>query len=75
LVEKFNILETGQVIMNRTCSWGIMWIFCILLGLPIAGILQKKKGISFWRAIFQGSSIVFTVFLILGLILSFFGVL
>lgn len=59
--------------MSRTCSWGIMMIFVVLLGLPIAGIIQKKKGISFWRAIFQGASIVFVIFLIIGLILSAFG--
>jgi hypothetical protein len=59
--------------MERTCSWGIMMIFCILLGLPIAAIIQKKKGVSFWRAIFQGTSIVFVVLLVIGLILSAFG--
>ena len=61
--------------MNRTCSWTIMAIFCVLLGIPIAGILQKKKGISFWRAIFQGASLVFVVLLVIGLILTTFGLM
>jgi len=52
-----------------------MWILCVLLGLPIAGIIQKKKGISFWRAIFQGASIIFVILLVISFILSLFGLL
>ncbi len=58
--------------MERTCSWGILIILCILFGLPLAAIIQKKKGVSFWRAIFQGASIIFVILLVIGLILVVF---
>jgi hypothetical protein len=50
--------------MFNFTSWGIIALICGLIGLPIAGIIEDRKGVPSIGAIVAGMGIVFVVLVI-----------
>jgi len=51
--------------MINFTSWGIIALICGLVGLPIAGIIEDRKGVPSIGAIVAGMGIVFVVLVII----------
>ena len=49
--------------MFNFTSWGIIALICGLIGLPIAGIIEDRKGFPTIGAIVAGMGIVFVLLL------------
>lgn len=51
--------------MFNFTSWGIIALVCGLIGLPIAGIIEDRKGFPSIGAIVSGMGIVFVVLVLI----------
>lgn len=47
--------------MNGLANWGIIALICGLIGLPIAGIIEDRKGFPSIGALVAGMGIVFLI--------------
>lgn len=66
---RFGLFRTGSLVcnkrkgvaMNGLANWGIIALICGLIGLPIAGIIEDRKGVPSIGAIIAGMGIVFLI--------------
>jgi hypothetical protein len=56
-------------------NWGIIALICGIVGLPIAGIIEDRKGFPSIGAIVAGMGIVFLAFLALRLVMMEIGII
>lgn len=61
--------------MDELGNWGIVALICGIVGLPIAGIIEDRKGFPSIGAIISGMGIVFLAFLALRFLMIEIGII
>ena len=55
--------------MFNFTSWGLIALICGMIGLPIAGIIENRKGFPSISAIITGMGIVFVILVLVRLLM------
>lgn len=72
---KLSCTERVVIMFDGLGNWGIIALICGIVGLPIAGIIEDRKGFPSIGAIVAGMGIVFLAFLVLRLVMIEIGIL